>query len=53
MIFAIDRRDLPLVQALAMITVRGFALANLAADLLCPELNPPIRLRQKLAVNPK
>ncbi len=44
MIFAIDRRDLPLIQAISMITVVIFALANLAADLLYTYLNPRIRL---------
>lgn len=44
MIFAIDRRDLPLLQAVIMVTVFGFALANLAADLLYGWLNPRIRL---------
>jgi peptide/nickel transport system permease protein len=44
MIFAIDRRDLPLLQAVIMVTVLGFALANLAADLLYAWLNPRIRL---------
>lgn len=44
MIFAIDRRDLPLLQAVIMVTVIGFALANLAADLLYGWLNPRIRL---------
>ncbi len=34
LVFAIDRRDLPLLQAITMITVLGFALANLVADLL-------------------
>jgi len=42
--FAIDRRDLPLIQAIAMITVVGFGLANLAADLIYAWLNPRIRL---------
>jgi peptide/nickel transport system permease protein len=42
--FAIDRRDLPLLQAVSMITVLIFALANLAADLLYAYLNPRIRL---------
>lgn len=45
MLFAIDRRDLPLLQAVSMVTVLGFALANLAADLLYVALNPRIRLR--------
>jgi peptide/nickel transport system permease protein len=44
LVFAIDRRDLPLIQALAMVTVLVFALANLAADLLYAFLNPRIRL---------
>jgi peptide/nickel transport system permease protein len=42
--FAIDRRDLPLLQAITFITVLGFALANLLADLLYAYLNPRIRL---------
>lgn len=41
--FAIDRRDLPLLQAVTLITVLGFSLANLAADLLYTYLNPRIR----------
>jgi peptide/nickel transport system permease protein len=44
MVFAIDRRDLPLLQAVTMVTVIGFALANLVADLLYAGLNPRIRL---------
>jgi peptide/nickel transport system permease protein len=44
LIFAIDRRDLPLLQAITMVTVLGFALANLVADLLYGVLNPRIRL---------
>ncbi|MFC2053684.1 ABC transporter permease [Chloroflexota bacterium] len=44
MVFAIDRRDLPLLQAVTMITVLGFAIANLVADLLYAYLNPRIRL---------
>ena len=45
MIFAIDRRDLPLIQAVAMVAVLAFALANLAADLLSGYLDPKIRLQ--------
>lgn len=45
LVFAIDRRDLPLLQAITMITVLAFALANLAADLLYAYLNPRIRLK--------
>ena len=44
MVFAIDRRDLPLMQALTLVTVLVFALANLGADLLNAWLNPRIRL---------
>lgn len=44
MTFAIDRRDLPVMQAITMITVLAFALANLGADLLYAGLNPRIRL---------
>lgn len=47
MVYAIDRRDLPLIQAIAMITVTGFGIANLAADLLYGVLNPRIRLGGK------
>jgi peptide/nickel transport system permease protein len=45
MTFAIDRRDLPLMQAITMLTVLVFALANLGADLLYAYLNPRIRLQ--------
>jgi peptide/nickel transport system permease protein len=45
LIFAIDRRDLPLIQALVMITVISIAIANLVADLLYAYLNPRIRYR--------
>jgi peptide/nickel transport system permease protein len=44
MVFAIDRRDLPLLQALTMVTVLGFALANLFADIIYAYLDPRIRL---------
>lgn len=43
MVFAIDRRDLPLLQAVTLLTVLGFALANLSADLIYAWLNPKIR----------
>jgi peptide/nickel transport system permease protein len=45
LMFAIDRRDLPLLQAITLVAVLGFALANLAADLLYALLNPRVRLR--------
>lgn len=44
MVFAIGRRDLPLLQSISLVAVLGFALANLAADLLYAALNPRIRL---------
>ena len=44
LLFAIDRRDLPLIQAIAMLTVFAYASANLGADLLYAHLNPRIRL---------
>ncbi len=44
MVFAIDRRDLPTLQAVTMVTVVGYSLANLVADLLYAYLNPQIRL---------
>lgn len=42
---AIDRRDLPFLQAITFVAVLGFALANRAADLLYTLLNLEIRLR--------
>jgi peptide/nickel transport system permease protein len=44
LVFAIDRRDLPVIQAVTMLTVVTFAGANLVADLLYATLNPRIRL---------
>ncbi|RCK73694.1 MAG: Oligopeptide transport system permease protein OppB [Anaerolineae bacterium] len=44
MVFAIDRRDLPLLQAVTMVAVVGFALSNLIADILYALLDPRIRL---------
>jgi len=43
--FAIDCRDVPLLQAISLVTVFGFASANLLADLLYAYLNPRVRLR--------
>lgn len=44
LVFAIDRRDLPMLQAIGMITVLGYTLANVVADMLYAALNPRIRL---------
>ncbi len=44
LLFAIDRRDFPLLTAISMVVVLGVLLANLVADLLYAWLNPRIRL---------
>ena len=44
-LFAVQRRDLPLIQATTMLIVVIFALANLAADIIYALLNPRIRYR--------
>ena len=45
LLFAIDRRDIPLMQAIAIVVVLGVVLSNLAADLLYAVVNPWIRYR--------
>jgi len=45
LLFAIDRRDLPLIQGIAMLIVLTVVFANFAADLLYAVLNPRIRFR--------
>ena len=45
LLFAIQRRDLPLIQAVAMIIVIIVGLANLAADIIYAYLNPKIAYR--------
>lgn len=42
---AVKQKNIPVIQAVVMLTVVFFALANLAADLLYAALNPRIRLR--------
>lgn len=44
LVSAINNQDLPVIQAVALLTVAGFALANLLADLLYAALDPQIRL---------
>jgi peptide/nickel transport system permease protein len=44
LVFALERRDIPIIQAVSMVTVLGFAAGNLAADLLYAILNPRIEL---------
>ncbi|MFT4040476.1 MAG: ABC transporter permease [Thermomicrobiales bacterium] len=43
MIFAVTNRDVPLVQAVALLVALIYAVANLGADLLYAVLNPRIR----------
>ncbi len=43
MIFAVERRDLPLLQAVTLVTVVAYAIGNLVADLLYTYLNPKVR----------
>lgn len=43
MIFAVTNRDVPLVQAVALLVALIYALANLGADVLYAVLNPRIR----------
>lgn len=44
MFTAVERKDIPLMQAVVMVTIFFYALANLAADILYGLLNPRIRL---------
>lgn len=43
MVFAISRHDLPTLQAVTMVTVIGYASANLLADFLYALLDPRVR----------
>lgn len=45
--FAIERRDLPLIQATLLVITAIYCLANLAADLLYAALNPRIRYARR------
>ncbi len=44
MVAAVQRKDIPLMQAIVMVIIFFFAISNLAADLLYALLNPRIRL---------
>ena len=44
-LFAVQRRDIPLIEATTMIVVVIFAVANLVADVVYALLNPRIRYR--------
>jgi peptide/nickel transport system permease protein len=41
---SVERKNIPLLQAVSMVTIFFFAVANLIADLLYAVLNPRIRL---------
>ncbi len=49
LMFAIQRRDLPLIQASILVVTAVYAVANLAADLLYAYFNPRIRYGQVAA----
>jgi len=44
-LFAVQRRDIPLIEATTMLIVTFYAVANLAADIMYAVLNPRIRYR--------
>jgi len=44
LVSAIGNKDIPVIQAVAMLTVAGFAISNLLADVLYAVLDPQIRL---------
>jgi peptide/nickel transport system permease protein len=45
LLYSIQRRDLPTIQAITMLVVLIYSLSNLLADVLYAYLNPRIRLR--------
>jgi peptide/nickel transport system permease protein len=49
LLFAIERRDIPLIQAGILIITAIYSLSNLAADLLYTYFNPRIRYGQTVA----
>jgi peptide/nickel transport system permease protein len=44
LLYAIQRRDLPLIQAVTMLVVAIYSLSSLLADIVYAYLNPRIRL---------
>jgi peptide/nickel transport system permease protein len=44
MVTAVERKDIPLIQAVVMVIIFFFALANLFADMIYAFLNPRVRL---------
>jgi peptide/nickel transport system permease protein len=49
LVFAIQNRDIPVLQAAILVVAATYALANLAADLLYAFLNPKIRYGRSVA----
>ena len=49
LVFSIQQRDIPVLQAVILVVAAAFALANLAADLLYAWLNPKIRYGGSIA----
>ena len=49
LVFAIQNRDIPTLQAAVLVVAATYALANLAADLLYAWLNPKIRYGRSVA----
>lgn len=47
LVFAIERRDYPLMQAVSMITLTSFMVANFLADICYILLNPRIRIQDR------
>jgi peptide/nickel transport system permease protein len=48
-VFSIQNRDLPTLQASILVVAAIYALANLVADLLYARLNPKIRFGRNVA----
>ena len=49
LVFSIQQRDIPVLQAVILVVAAAYALANLAADLLYAWLNPKIRYGGSIA----
>jgi peptide/nickel transport system permease protein len=48
-VFSIQSRDIPTLQAAILVVAAAYALANLAADLIYACLNPKIRHGRRIA----
>jgi peptide/nickel transport system permease protein len=49
LVFSIQQRDIPMLQASIVVVAAVYALANLGADLLYAWLNPKIRYGRSIA----